>query len=107
MTTAFWRALPYALLTAAFSVSAPAQAAPAAGYTAALAKPLAAPKSIVLDGVVWRCAADRCSATGEGGRSAVACERVVKKFGMVSAFTAPDGVLPSEDLARCNLRAAG
>ncbi len=107
MTIAISRLLPHALL-AALAFAAPVQAAVGnAGYTAALAKPLAAPKSVVLDGVVWRCAADRCTASGSGGRSAVACERVVKKFGAVSEFTAPEGVLPSKDLARCNLRAAG
>lgn len=105
MTLSLARMLSIALLSSSLSFAAPGFAA--TGYTAALAKPLAAPKNVVLDGVVWRCAADRCAATGSGGRSAVACERVVKKFGAVSEFTAPDGVLPEDVLARCNLRAVG
>lgn len=111
MTTALLRPLPRTLLAAvlaltgtaaSFSVTtSPAQAA-AAGYSVALAAPLAAARREIIDGTIWRCEADRCAAPANGERAAAVCGKVARKFGPVAKFAGPQGELSSEQLARCN-----
>ena len=113
MTTAFSRALPRALITSALALSAsigsfaattaPARAGPAAGsYTAALAAPMAAPRREIIDGAIWRCEGERCTAPADGGRAIAVCGKVARKFGPVARFASPQGELTGEQLARCN-----
>ncbi len=83
-----------------------AQAATRSGfYVAALASPLESARQEIMDGVMWKCAGERCSAPAEGSRPLLACGRVAKKFGPVAHFTSPQGELSMEDLARCNAMA--
>jgi hypothetical protein len=96
-------ALPAAVL-ALGAVGTPAHAAPRAGYVVTLAAPLAEPRQDVLDGALWKCAGDRCSAAAEGSRPVLVCGRVARKFGEVARFTAPDGDLAPEALERCNTK---
>ena len=112
MTTAIARKLPRLLITvlialtgtlASFTVTAsPAQAASAGAYSASLATPLAAAKREIIDGAIWRCEGDRCSAPADGGRAQAVCGKVVRKFGPVARFASPQGALSAEQLVRCN-----
>jgi hypothetical protein len=98
------RSIPILLsaLTLGFVAAGPAQAAPRGSYVAALATPLAAPRQEIVDGVLWKCAAERCAAPSEGSRPVLVCQRVAKAFGAVARFTTPSGELSSEELSRCN-----
>ena len=90
-------------LAAATGLAAPAQAAPHAGvYALVLASPLAEPRQEIVDGVLWKCAGEQCSAPAQGGRAVLTCGRVARKIGAVARFTAPEGALTAEELARCN-----
>lgn len=112
MTTAIARKLPRALITATLALlgtlasfsatTAPARAAPAGAYSVALATPLAAARREIIDGAVWRCEADRCSAPADGGRAQSICGKVARKFGPVARFASPQGELSAEQLTRCN-----
>lgn len=86
---------------AAFPLT-PAMAQPRTGFSATLATPLPAPRREIINGQVWRCEGDRCTAPDDGARPMIACQRVVETFGAVSAFNGPKGALPPEQLARCN-----
>jgi hypothetical protein len=92
---------------ASFTVTAAPAEAAARGtvHVAALASPLAEPRREIVDGVLWRCEGDRCTASVEGSRPVRICGRVAKKFGEVARFTSPEGELAAEDLARCNGKA--
>lgn len=86
---------------ALMSSQAPA-AARSGAYSASLATPLAAPKQEIINGVMWKCADESCSAPAEGSRPQLVCERVAKKFGPVARFTSPQGELSADELTRCN-----
>ena len=113
MNTALARMLPRVLIpatlalvatVASFSATAvPAHAASSGGaYAVALASPLPAARREIIDGIIWRCAADRCSAPADGARAAAICGKVARKFGPVARFAAPQGELTPEQLTRCN-----
>lgn len=116
MTTALARMMPRVLIPAAlalvgtvasFSVTAaPAHAAPSGGvYTVSLASPLPAARREIIDGAIWRCEGDRCSAPADGARTLVVCGKVARRFGPVAKFAAPQGDLTPEQLTRCNAAA--
>ena len=109
MTTAVSRMLPRALTSATLALAAslaglsiPAGAAPAGAYAAVLATPVAAPRREILDGAIWRCEGDRCTAPADGARAQSICIKVARKFGPVSSFATPQGPLSAEQLTRCN-----
>ena len=112
MTTALARQLPRALITAALAfagtlasfavTTAPARAASAGAYAVVLAAPLAAPRREIVDGTIWRCEGDRCTAPADGARSQTVCAKVARKFGPVANFAAPQGTLSDEQITRCN-----
>ena len=112
MTTAQPRQLSRALITATLAFLAtlasfsatttPTRAATAGVYSASLATPLAAARREIIDGAVWRCEGDRCSAPADGGRAMPVCSKVARKFGQVARFASPQGELNAEQLARCN-----
>ena len=113
MTTAFARMLPRVLIPAVLAMTgtiagfaattAPAHAAPSPGvYAVSLASPLPDERREIIDGAVWRCAGDRCSAPADGARAVVICGKVARRFGPVARFAAPQGDLTPEQLARCN-----
>jgi hypothetical protein len=92
-----------ATLALAGTAVSPAQAAPRGGsYVAALTAPLAEPREDIIDGALWKCTGDQCSAPAKGSRPVVVCGRVARKFGEVTRFSSPQGELSTEDLARCN-----
>ncbi len=112
MTTAIARSLPRTLITAAlalagtiagFSITtAPARAAATGAYAAVLATPLTAPRREIVDGAIWRCDGDRCTAPADGARAQTVCAKVARKFGPLTSFATPQGALSAEQLTRCN-----
>ncbi len=113
MTTATARRIPRSLIAAALALAstvasfaitaAPADAAPRGGvYAATLTTPLAQPRREIVDGAVWRCEGDRCSAPADGARAMTICGKVSRRFGALSRFTTPQGELAADELARCN-----
>lgn len=112
MQTVTARRLPRALWTLALALStaagtfgaatAPVQAAAPGAYSAVLAAPLTAPRREIVDGTIWRCAGDRCSAPADGARPLAICGKVMHRFGTVARFSSPQGDLSSEQLTRCN-----
>ena len=120
MTTAFARMLPRAFtrtmiaaglaltgtIASFTATTAPAHAAPSAGaYAVSLASPLPTARREIIDGAIWRCEGDRCSATADGARAAAVCGKVARKFGQVAKFATPQGELTPEQLTRCNAAA--
>ncbi len=115
MITAFERQLPRTLLAAGLAIAGtiasfgatttPAYAAGAGAYSASLATPVDAPKREVINGVLWRCEGDSCSAPLDGSRPANACAKLVRKIGPVTRFASPKGELSADDLQRCNAAA--
>lgn len=77
-------------------------AAPRAGYGAALAMPLPAPRQEIVGGLLWKCAGGQCAAPADGSRPVMVCQRIARTFGTVTRFTSPAGELSGEDLSRCN-----
>ncbi len=109
MTTAFARTLPRALIAAALaftgtiaSFSASTADAATGAYSVALATPLAEARREIIDGAMWRCEGERCSAPADGARAIAVCGKVSRKFGPVARFATPQGELSAEQLARCN-----
>ena len=106
MTTAIAQTLPRTLLTGTLALAAtlagfaatvePAHAGPRGGaYVVTLASPIETPRREIVDGVLWRCAGERCSAPADGERTLALCGKVARKFGAVATFTGPQGALPS------------
>ena len=113
MPTAIARTLPRTLLTgllafagtlASFAATVePAHAAARGGaYAVTLASALDAPRREIVDGAMWRCAGERCTAPADGERPLALCGKVAKKFGPVAAFAGPQGEMSADDLTRCN-----
>lgn len=113
MTNAFSRAASRVLIpatlaligtAASFAVTtAPAHAAAARGaYAVELASALPEARREIIDGAIWRCEGDRCSAPADGARAVAVCGKVARRFGPVTRFAAPQGELTAEQLSRCN-----
>lgn len=71
-------------------------------YTAALAAPLAAPRTVIHEDLLWHCAGSECTAPRGTSRPAVVCARLARSLGPIARFATPQGDLAAEDLARCN-----
>ena len=82
-----------------------AQAAAAQRYTVQLDSALEAPKSKIINGVVWDCNGNNCSAEVDGSRTIYTCIKVAKAFGEVESFAGPKGALSADELAQCNAKA--
>lgn len=95
------------LIAATLLVGAEAQAQPRSGafYSATLAAPADAPRTIA-GGVVWNCAGTDCSAPRGTSRPTIMCARLVREVGPVSSFTANGETLDAAALERCNAAAA-
>jgi hypothetical protein len=107
MTTAILRTHRRALFTAALALAVAmpqlAQAAPRSGvYAVTLAAPLEQPRREVVEGALWRCDGERCSAPADGERMQALCGKLARRVGEVARFAGPQGELTAEDLARCN-----
>lgn len=113
MTTLTRRAIPRTLIAAALAVTgtfasfaittSPAHAqGPTKGYVATLSAKLDAPKRAVVNGVLWNCAGETCTAPLDGSRFKVTCAKAARELGPLAAFATPKGEFSAEDLAHCN-----
>ena len=112
MTTAIVRSMARALIIAAPAIAgtftgftfsiASAHASATGAYAAVLAAPVASPRREIVDGAIWRCERDRCSAPADGARPQTVCAKVARKFGPVISFATPQITLSAEQVARCN-----
>lgn len=87
---------------AALCISTGAFAAGKTYVTAKLATPVAERAQVIANGVVWTCEADACTAQFARAVTPRVCAELAKEVGQVTAI----GELTTEELARCNLRAA-
>ena len=71
-------------------------------YSAAMQTPITGTRSEIVRGILWKCAADACTASRDVSRPVNVCARLVKKIGPVASFRTPDGDLSAEELTRCN-----
>lgn len=88
-----------------FSVTATPAQAGANGYSAKLTAALEAPKSKVINGVIWKCDGDACRGAVDGSAPRNVCVKIAKNFGPLASFTGPKGEFSAEDLQRCNAAA--
>jgi len=88
-----------------FSATTTPAHAGTAGYKAKLSTALEAPKSKVLNGVVWSCEGDACRGAIDGAAPRNVCIKIAKNFGPLASFTGPKGEFSAEDLQRCNAAA--
>lgn len=102
--TLFTALLAFAGTIASFTATTQSVHAASSGgsYAVTLATPVSEARREIIDGAIWRCAGDRCSARADGARTQVVCGRVARKFGIVAKFTGPQGDLSTEQLTRCN-----
>ncbi|WP_309752938.1 CC_3452 family protein [Novosphingobium sp.] len=93
---------------ASFSATTtPAHAAAASErYQVQLGTALEAPKSKIVNGVVWNCSGDTCAGAVDGARPINTCVKVAKAFGPLTSFTGPKGAFSADELAQCNAKAA-
>ena len=82
----------------------PASPAFAQGATmrAELATLQPANRELVIDGRMWTCSANACTAPGGDPRPAVACRKLARKLGPVTRFTTRQVELDEAGLAACN-----
>ena len=97
--------LAFAGTLLSFSATVTPAHAGASRYNAKLSAAVAAPKDKVVNGVVWKCAADNCGGAIDGARPLNTCIQVVKAFGKIQSFTGPKGDFGAEDLTKCNAAA--
>ena len=91
---------------ASFSATTtPAQAAAAERYQIQLSTALEAPKSKIVNGVVWNCNGNACTGAVDGARPINTCVKVAKAFGPLTSFTGPKGAFSADELAQCNAKA--
>ncbi|MBS0254283.1 MAG: hypothetical protein JSS36_03485 [Proteobacteria bacterium] len=102
MITALRGKLALALTAALAAAPLPAMAAGPQVFTATLKAPLAAPRQAIIDGQMWNCTGDTCTAPDEGQRAAAICGQVARKFGELTHFVASNKELTADKLARCN-----
>ena len=98
-------ALAFAGTLVSFSATTSTAHAGVTRYSAKLTTAVAAPKDKIVNGVVWKCAADSCGGAIDGARPLNTCIQVVKSFGKVQSFTGPKGEFSAEDLTKCNAAA--
>ena len=113
MTTLARRAIPRTLIAAALAVTgtfasfavtttqAHAQG-PTKGYVATLSAKLDAPKRPVINGVLWNCAGETCTAPLDGSRFKTTCAKAVRELGPLAGVATPKGEFSTEELAQCN-----
>src|SRR5687768_7960835 len=90
-----------AALAATSFVGAPASAQ-AAGLRAEFAAPFERSTEVVIDGRMWSCSGNACTARADDPRPAVACRKLARKLGTVTRFATPQSELNAAGLATCN-----
>ena len=98
-------ALTFSLLASLTLFSAPAVAAPAAGFYNAT--PVSAPavsKAVTRD-IVWTCDGQSCSAGASASRAAIVCAVAVRELGPLAGFRAGSDSFDAAQLEKCNAKA--
>jgi hypothetical protein len=90
-------------LTAIAAAASPAVAA-GAYYRAELATPPAAER-LVVRGVIWKCAADGCTAGPSNSRAVIDCSALARQVGTLRSFAVEGRALAPAELEKCNARA--
>ena len=57
---------------------------------------------VVIDGRLWSCSGNACTALGDDARPAIACRKLARKLGPVSRFVTARTELDAAGLATCN-----
>jgi hypothetical protein len=89
------------LFTAALATTGPALAQ-TAGLRAEFAAPFEQSSEVVVDGRLWSCSGNACTARGTDPRPAIACRKLARKLGPVSRFASGETELDAAALASCN-----
>ena len=95
------RRLPFLLAATLAAASAPSFAQ-APTMRAEFAAAQDANPEVIIDGRVWSCSGNACTARGDDARPAVACRKLARKLGPVSRFVTPQSELDAAGLASCN-----
>lgn len=59
-------------------------------------------REVVIDGRLWTCSGNACTAPGDDARPAIACRKLARKLGPVARFATPQAELNAAGLATCN-----
>ena len=91
------------LIAMSLAVAAAAPAfAQGAAMRAELATPQEADRELIIDGRVWTCSGNACTAPGDDPRPTIACRKLARKLGPVTRFTTRQSELDEAGLATCN-----
>jgi len=93
-------------LPALFAAALAAAAAPAFAQAPTMRAEFAATQDanaqVIIDGRVWSCSGNACTAQGDDARPAIACRKLARKLGPVTRFATPQSELNAAGLATCN-----
>ncbi|HEY6814168.1 MAG TPA: hypothetical protein VI168_01390 [Croceibacterium sp.] len=59
-------------------------------------------REVIIDGRVWSCSGNACTAQGDDARPAIACRKLARKLGPVTRFATAQSELDAAGLATCN-----
>jgi len=59
-------------------------------------------REVIIDGRLWTCNGNACTAPGDDARPAIACRKLARKLGPVARFATAQAELSAADLATCN-----
>jgi len=59
-------------------------------------------REVIVDGRLWNCTGNACTAQGVDARPAVACRKLARKLGPITRFATAQSELDAAGLATCN-----
>ena len=59
-------------------------------------------REVIVDGRLWSCSGNACTAQGDDARPAIACRKLARKLGPVTRFATAQSELNAAGLATCN-----
>lgn len=97
------RTLAFSAVAFAFAGAAAASSANATAFTLKLETPKAEAQQIVVDGYLWDCEGDTCSATLNRKKATVrTCQKAAREIGTFVSFGNENGALSDAQLEKCN-----
>lgn len=97
------RTLTFSAIAFAFAGVAAAASANATVFTLKLDTPKAEAQQIVVDGYLWSCEGDTCSATLNRKKATVrTCQKAAREIGTFASFENENGALSESQLEKCN-----
>ena len=97
------RTLAFSAAALVFAGAAAAASANATTFTLKLDTPKAEAQQIVVDGYLWSCEGDTCSATLNRKKATVrTCQKVAREIGSFASFENENGALDTAQLDKCN-----